>query len=59
MLNPISPNFDRIISSPNPQWQLPQGWFVKGRTYYWRIRARDNWGAWSDWSKVWKFKIAE
>ncbi len=59
MLGPISPNFDRIISSPQPQWQLPQGWFVKGRTYYWRLRARDNWGAWSDWSKVWKFKIAE
>jgi len=57
MLNPVCPNFDRIISSADPQWKLPQGWFVKGRTYYWRIRAKDSWGAWSSWSEVWNFTI--
>ena len=59
MLLPVSPDFDRITFSEKPQWPLPQGWFVKGRVYYWRVRARDNWGAWSDWSRLWQFRIAE
>ena len=58
-LLPVSANFDRIIYSSNPEWTLPQGWLVKGRTYCWRVRARDNCGAWSNWSKTWKFKIAK
>ncbi len=56
---PVSPNFDRITGSAEPQWSLPAGWLVKGRTYYFRVRAKDNWGAWSDWSRPWKFKIKE
>jgi len=58
-LYPVSPNFDRIIGSAEPQWPLPAGWLVKGRTYYWRVRAKDDWGAWSRWSRPWKFKIKE
>jgi hypothetical protein len=58
MLLPVSPNFDRILNSNQPQWDPPQGWLVEGKTYYWRVRTRDNWGAWSDWSKIWKFKIS-
>jgi len=54
---PLSPNFDRLTFSGKPEWDVPQGWFVKGRTYYWRVRARDKWGAWSGWSDVWKFQI--
>jgi hypothetical protein len=57
MLLPISGNFDRIIYSGRPQWQLPQGWFVPGRTYYWRVRAKDDWGCWSSWSRIWRFNV--
>jgi len=59
MLHAVSPNFDRILLSAKPSWNVPQGWFVKGRTYYWRVRAKDDWGAWSVWSRVWHFKLAE
>ncbi len=56
MLHPVSPNLNRLSRSGDAEWALPRGWLVKGRTYYWRVRARDQWGGWSDWSKVWKFK---
>ena len=59
MLLPISGNFDRITSSPKAEWDVPQGWLVKGRTYYWRIRARDSNGVWGNWSKIWKFRTKE
>ncbi len=59
MLHPISPNLDRLVFSGKPEWPLPEGWLVKGRTYYWRVRAKDHWGAWSDWSRVWKFQTSE
>ena len=58
MLFPVSPVFDRIIFSQEPEWKVPNGWLVKGQTYYWRVRAKDNWGVWSDWSNVWTFTAA-
>ncbi|MBN2294837.1 MAG: hypothetical protein JXM70_20575 [Pirellulales bacterium] len=57
MLHTVSPNFDLLTYSAEPQWDVPQGWFITGKTYYWRVRARDNWGAWSGWSAVWNFTI--
>jgi len=57
MLHAVSPNFDRLTFSEKPEWEVPQGWLVGGRTYYWRVRARDKWGAWSRWSDVWKFQL--
>jgi Transglutaminase-like superfamily len=57
MLYPVSPNFDRILFSGKPEWDLPQGWLIPGKTYYWRVRANDKWGAWSQWSRVWSFTV--
>jgi hypothetical protein len=59
-LHPVSPNFDRIIGSAEPKWSVPAGWLLPGRTYYWQVRAKDDWGCWSRWSKTFKFvTIAE
>ena len=57
MLHPVSPNFDRITHSSEPQWPLPKGWLVADREYFWRVRARDAWGAWSPWSDLWQFRV--
>ena len=57
MRHAVSPNLDRLTFSGKPQWTLPQDWLVKGRTYHWRVRAKDAWGAWSDWSRVWRFTV--
>ena len=59
MLHPVSANLDRITGSSKPEWSLPEGWLVPGRTYYWRVRAVDAWGAWSDWSTVWTFTVGK
>ena len=59
VLHAVSPNLDRLTSSANPEWPLPQGWLTEGRTYYWRVRAVDAWGAWSAWSDVWSFTVEE
>ncbi len=59
MLHAVSPNFDQLTFSGKPEWEVPRGWFAEGRTYYWRVRARDKWGAWSQWSDVWKFQLGQ
>jgi hypothetical protein len=56
-LYPISPNFDRLTFSGAPEWNAPRDWFTPETTYYWRVRSRDHWGAWSPWSQIWKFRI--
>jgi hypothetical protein len=59
MLHAVSPNFDRLTFSGKPEWKIPEGWLVNGRRYYWRVRARDEWGAWSDWSPVRQFRVRD
>ena len=60
MLWHLSPNFNKLISRTDDkgkaQYTLPyKGLLTPGRTYYWRVRAQDDQGVWSKWSKVWSF----
>ncbi|MDD4869283.1 MAG: hypothetical protein PHR77_01890 [Kiritimatiellae bacterium] len=55
---PVSPNFDRLTFSDKQEWPVPAGWLVPGRTYYWRVRAKNTHGVWSPWSKTWQFTVA-
>lgn len=57
MLIPVSTNLDRLLQQPEPVWVIPDDWLLRGKTYYWRVRAKDRWGAWSPWSNVWQFEI--
>ena len=59
VLYPVSPDFDRILFSPDPEWPVPEGWLLEGRPYYWRVRARDGRGAWSEWGAVWTFRCVD
>jgi len=51
----LCPNLDIDINSGTPEFQIPGGWLISGETYYWRVKAKDNHGNWSDYSKIWKF----
>lgn len=56
----LSPNFEKIISRTQnvgkAEYTIPyEGLLNPGQTYYWRVRACDENGVWSKWSKVWKF----
>jgi len=58
---PHSPNFNLFVStfgedSIRPRFKVKEtGWLNHGETYYWRVRARDVRGAWSEWSDTWSF----
>jgi hypothetical protein len=47
---PLGPNFDRLLFSSATEWSIPGGSFTPSEDYYFRVRGRDRWGAWSGWS---------
>ncbi len=52
---PVSPNLERLTSSGKPEWRVPAGWLIPSKRYFWRVRAKDDRGAWSPWSETWSF----
>lgn len=57
MTVPVSTNFDQFVNGESAEWLVPEGWLLKGHTYYWRVRARNFWGVWGKWSDVWSFMV--
>jgi hypothetical protein len=56
----LSSNFEKLVSktsdSGNARLTLPyDGMLTPGRTYYWRVQAKDNSGVWGPWSTTWSF----
>ena len=58
---PLSTNFYKLISrtadkAKPQQYTLPYaGLLTGGKQYYWRVRAKDEKGVWSPWSKTFSF----
>jgi hypothetical protein len=57
---PLSPSFDKLMSraatAGEMSWQVPTpGLLNPGQTYYWRVRAMDATGLWSEWSRTGNF----
>ena len=58
---PLSTNFYKLISrtadkAKPQQYTLPYlGLLTGGKQYYWRVRAKDEKGVWSPWSKAFSF----
>jgi hypothetical protein len=57
---PLSTNFEKLISRTadkgKAQYVLPStGLLTGGKTYYWRVRAKDEKGVWGAWSKTFTF----
>jgi hypothetical protein len=60
MSRPLSMSFAKLISRTadrgGARYTLPEpGLLNPDRTYYWRVRARDEKGVWGSWSKTWSF----
>jgi len=52
-LSPLAPNFD--LETTDAGLTIGKGWLNAGRTYYWRVKARDAEGHWSRFSRTFSF----
>ena len=52
----LSPNFDVNIGYNLTEWKVPESWFNSNQTYYWKVKSKDQYGNWSNFSKVWSFR---
>ncbi len=57
---PLSTNFDKLISRTADKGKaqytlLSTGLLTGGKTYYWRVQAKDAKGVWGAWSKTFNF----
>ncbi len=55
---PIASALHKETDSGNAEWQLPEGWLNKDTSYFWKVRAQDSQGNWSQWSEVYRFKTS-
>ena len=46
---------DKFTVRTGTVFNTPEGWLNRGTTYYWRVKAEDENGNWSDWSEVFSF----
>lgn len=52
---PYRSAYDVIV--PGNEWCVPYtGMFAPDTLYHWRVRVRDKWGVWSEWSQPWTFR---
>ena len=58
---PLSSVFDVDIGRTSvPFWTVSYGdWLNVGQTYYWRVKAQDTGGLWSEWSQIWSFVLTD
>ncbi|MCZ7646289.1 MAG: hypothetical protein M5U26_13565 [Planctomycetota bacterium] len=59
---PYSSSFTRLVSLTSDRGKAQftvdeAGHLAPQHTYYWRVRAKDDKGAWGPWSKTWSFKV--
>ena len=57
---PLSPNFDKLLSQTKwkgkTEWTVPYiGLLNPGKKYFWRVRAKNVTGVWSQWSQTYCF----
>ena len=51
---PVCTNLDDDVRD-SASFQIPDGWLNPSTTYYWRVKAEDEQGLWSNWSSIFSF----